>query len=193
MIFDARYAVYNDGYSYILGAKHPEALGKRIFEIWPEVESTVGEMLKAVLSEGRVWELTNIPLVLERPLPGINSPSSLSLFFFPCLSSPLPLPLSPPSPSPLLFTLPLLLPGSLSSLRLPLRNISFACYSVVAIDETYFTATYSPVCSTTDDTPLAAWCVTHDTTSNVIGERRLETLRALADCSSSLSDRFDKF
>src|ERR1044071_7862789 len=34
--------IYNDGYLPILGAKHPEALGARFREVWPEAQDQLG-------------------------------------------------------------------------------------------------------------------------------------------------------
>ncbi len=38
--FSKRYLVYNDGYSHILGSKHPDALGMGILDVWPEIRGT---------------------------------------------------------------------------------------------------------------------------------------------------------
>jgi PAS domain S-box-containing protein len=45
--------IYNDGYLPILGAKHPEALGKRFREIWPEVQDQLGSLHHELLSGDR--------------------------------------------------------------------------------------------------------------------------------------------
>jgi PAS domain S-box-containing protein len=45
--------IYNDGYLPILGAKHPEALGKRFREIWPEVQDQLGALHHELLSGDR--------------------------------------------------------------------------------------------------------------------------------------------
>ncbi len=37
-----------------------------------------------------------------------------------------------------------------------------------------------------DGPPVAVWCITHDITPHVVGERRLAMLRELADCSKWL-------
>src|ERR1051326_8567207 len=45
--------IYNDGYLPILGAKHPEALGARFREIWPEVQDQLGSLHHDLLSGQR--------------------------------------------------------------------------------------------------------------------------------------------
>ena len=45
--------IYNDGYLPILGGKHPEALGARFREIWPEVQDQLGSLHHDLLSGKR--------------------------------------------------------------------------------------------------------------------------------------------
>src|ERR1043165_730938 len=45
--------IYNDGYLPILGEKHPEALGARFDEIWPEVQEQLGSLHRELLSGKR--------------------------------------------------------------------------------------------------------------------------------------------
>src|SRR5689334_6623927 len=45
--------IYNDGYLPILGEKHPEALGARFREIWPEVQDQLGSLHQDLLSGKR--------------------------------------------------------------------------------------------------------------------------------------------
>jgi hypothetical protein len=45
--------IYNDGYLPILGEKHPEALGARFREIWPEVQDQLGTLHHDLLSGSR--------------------------------------------------------------------------------------------------------------------------------------------
>ena len=45
--------IYNDGYLPILGDKHPEALGARFREIWPEVQDQLGSLHHDLLSGKR--------------------------------------------------------------------------------------------------------------------------------------------
>src|ERR1043166_6490125 len=45
--------IYNDGYQPILGGKHPEALGARFREVWPEVQDQLGSLHHDLLSGKR--------------------------------------------------------------------------------------------------------------------------------------------
>jgi PAS domain S-box-containing protein len=45
--------IYNDGYLPILGGKHPEALGARFRQIWPEVQDQLGALHHEILSGRR--------------------------------------------------------------------------------------------------------------------------------------------
>src|SRR3954451_676970 len=45
--------IYNDGYLPILGEKHPEALGARFRQIWPEVQDQLGTLHHDLLSGKR--------------------------------------------------------------------------------------------------------------------------------------------
>src|SRR3954447_26960503 len=45
--------IYNDGYLPILGEKHPEALGARFRQIWPEVQAQLGTLHHDLLSGKR--------------------------------------------------------------------------------------------------------------------------------------------
>src|SRR3954471_237389 len=45
--------IYNDGYLPILGGKHPEALGARFRQIWPEVQDQLGALHHQILSGRR--------------------------------------------------------------------------------------------------------------------------------------------
>src|ERR1044072_7386191 len=45
--------IYNDAYLPILGAKHPEALGARFREVWPEVQDQLGSLHHDLLSGKR--------------------------------------------------------------------------------------------------------------------------------------------
>src|ERR1700750_3024069 len=45
--------IYNDGYLPILGEKHPEALGARFREVWPEVQDQLGSLHHDLLSGKR--------------------------------------------------------------------------------------------------------------------------------------------
>ncbi len=57
--------LYNDGYSQILGSRHPGALGKAFADIWPEIWADISPIIdRALEGEGSFWE--NLPLVMER-------------------------------------------------------------------------------------------------------------------------------
>jgi two-component sensor histidine kinase/PAS domain-containing protein len=45
--------IYNDGYSPILGDKHPRALGLSFSEVWPEVQSQLRPLHEAILAGNR--------------------------------------------------------------------------------------------------------------------------------------------
>ena len=38
--------IYNDAYASILGSKHPWALGRPAYEVWPEIFDVIGPLLK---------------------------------------------------------------------------------------------------------------------------------------------------
>lgn len=58
--------LYNDAYGTILGAKHPQALGRPGRVVWPEIWDVIGPMLDGVLYEGRATWSENQCLVLHR-------------------------------------------------------------------------------------------------------------------------------
>ena len=108
---------YNDGYSKIIGDKHPHALGLRARDLWPEIWHIIGPMLEGVMQRGEATWSENLLLELER-----NG--------YP--------------------------------------------------EECYFTFSYSPI---RDESGGVGGVFTpvQETTSQVIGERRLRTLRDLAE------------
>jgi PAS domain S-box-containing protein len=108
---------YNDGYMKILGDKHPQALGLRAIELWPEIWHIIGPMLEGVIQRGEATWSENLLLELER-----------------------------------------------------------SGYP----EECYFTFSYSPI---RDESGGVGGVFTpvQETTSQVIGERRLRTLRDLAE------------
>ena len=59
---------YNDQYKPILmaGGKHPQALGKSMYDIWPEVWPTVGALHKQVLETGEEVHFDDYKFVLQR-------------------------------------------------------------------------------------------------------------------------------
>jgi PAS domain S-box-containing protein len=59
--------IYNDGYLPILGVKHPEALGARFREIWPEVQDQLGSLHHELLSgERKAMFAENLLLRIRR-------------------------------------------------------------------------------------------------------------------------------
>lgn len=57
--------LYNDSYSPILGAKHPEALGRPFQQIWAEIWPDISPIVdRALAGEATFWE--NLPLTMER-------------------------------------------------------------------------------------------------------------------------------
>jgi PAS domain S-box-containing protein len=57
--------LYNDGYSEILGAKHPGAMGRPFMEVWSEVASDLQPIVEETLS-GKPVHMDDITLFLER-------------------------------------------------------------------------------------------------------------------------------
>lgn len=57
--------LYNDAYAVIAGAKHPEILGRSVFEAWPEVTDLHREVMAAVFA-GSSLSYRDLPLVLHR-------------------------------------------------------------------------------------------------------------------------------
>ncbi|HZP85733.1 MAG TPA: ATP-binding protein [Burkholderiales bacterium] len=58
--------LYNDAYRPILGTKHPNALGQRGCECWPEIWHVIGPMLERVLANGTATAAADLLLLLER-------------------------------------------------------------------------------------------------------------------------------
>ena len=58
--------IYNDGYLPILGEKHPEALGARFREVWPEVQDQLGSLHHDLLSGQRQAMFAEDMLLLIR-------------------------------------------------------------------------------------------------------------------------------
>ena len=57
--------LYNDPYAEILGAKHPQALGRRFGEVWAEIWPDIGPLIEAAMT-GRATYRENLPLVMNR-------------------------------------------------------------------------------------------------------------------------------
>jgi signal transduction histidine kinase len=58
--------LYNDAYSPMLGAKHPQALGQRCSVCWAEIWDTIGPMLDGVTRTGEATWSDDLPLVVNR-------------------------------------------------------------------------------------------------------------------------------
>ena len=57
---------YNDAYIPVLGARHPDALGRAASGIWAEIWDVVGAQAEIVMREGRATWNDSILLVMER-------------------------------------------------------------------------------------------------------------------------------
>jgi len=58
--------LYNDAYRQIIGAKHPDALGRPGRECWPEIWHIIGPMLEGVMQRGEATWSDDLLLMLER-------------------------------------------------------------------------------------------------------------------------------
>lgn len=113
--------LYNDAYIPMLGAKHPEALGKPGREAWGDIWEVIGPMLARVMETGEATWSENQLLVMQR----------------------------------LGYT-----------------------------EETYFTFSYSPIYDQEGKRP-GIFCAVSETTAQVLGERRLDTLREVGARASA--------
>ncbi|HVL76645.1 MAG TPA: PAS domain-containing protein, partial [Noviherbaspirillum sp.] len=57
--------IYNDAYAELLGARHPAALGRAFWDIWPEVKGEIGPVIRTALGGETVY-IENQPLTLLR-------------------------------------------------------------------------------------------------------------------------------
>ena len=60
-----RILLYNDGYSTMLGARHPRAFARPFFETWPEVGEAVGSLMDRVFA-GEPIHMEDLTLTLYR-------------------------------------------------------------------------------------------------------------------------------
>ncbi len=60
-----RALIYNDAYAPMLGARHPGALGRPFFEVWPEIRREVGPLMDQVFA-GHPVHMDDLPLTLHR-------------------------------------------------------------------------------------------------------------------------------
>lgn len=58
--------IYNDAYKYIIGTKHPAALGQPGKECWAEIWDVIGPMLENVMTKGIANYPRDLLLLLER-------------------------------------------------------------------------------------------------------------------------------
>jgi signal transduction histidine kinase/CheY-like chemotaxis protein len=57
--------LYNDPYAEILGAKHPQAMGRRFYEIWSEIWADISPLIDAAMA-GHATYREDLPLVMNR-------------------------------------------------------------------------------------------------------------------------------
>lgn len=57
--------LYNDAYAEILGARHPQALGRPFQDIWPEIWSDIRPLIDRALA-GEATFSENLPLTMRR-------------------------------------------------------------------------------------------------------------------------------
>jgi len=57
--------LYNDAYAEILGAKHPDAIGRRFSEIWSEIWTDISPLIDAAMA-GQATYREDLPLVMNR-------------------------------------------------------------------------------------------------------------------------------
>ena len=60
-----RILLYNDTYAPMLGGRHPDALGRPFFEVWPEVRREVGSLMDQVFA-GQPVHMDDLTLTLHR-------------------------------------------------------------------------------------------------------------------------------
>lgn len=58
--------LYNDGYAPMLAGRHPDALGRPFFEVWPEVTEELTPLFDAV-GRGEPVHMADLALELDRP------------------------------------------------------------------------------------------------------------------------------
>jgi PAS domain S-box-containing protein len=58
--------IYNDGYLKILGDKHPDALGRPVREVYPEIWDQIGPLLRDVYANGKAVWFEDLCLPIER-------------------------------------------------------------------------------------------------------------------------------
>ncbi|MET9225784.1 chemotaxis protein CheB [Lentzea sp. NPDC003310] len=58
--------LYNDAYSEIIRERHPDALGRSVFQVWPDAATTFGPVLRQVLDTGTAVRLVDQSFVVNR-------------------------------------------------------------------------------------------------------------------------------
>jgi PAS domain S-box-containing protein len=58
--------LYNDAFIPMIGGKHPSALGRRLFDSWPELRPTIESVLQRVLTAGKAAVVENLLHVNDR-------------------------------------------------------------------------------------------------------------------------------
>jgi PAS domain S-box-containing protein len=71
-----RTLLYNDSYSPMLGARHPQAFGRPFFDVWPEVSKEIGDLMDKVFA-GEPVHMDDLELTLHR-----NGPPEKASFSF---------------------------------------------------------------------------------------------------------------
>ena len=60
-----RVLLYNDAYSELLGRKHPAAMGRNFYAVWPEVKAELTPLFDRVFA-GQAVQMADLSLVLDR-------------------------------------------------------------------------------------------------------------------------------
>ena len=60
-----RTLLYNDAYAPMLGARHPAALGRPFFDVWPEIRQEVDALMDQVFA-GHPVHMDDLELTLHR-------------------------------------------------------------------------------------------------------------------------------
>lgn len=63
---DDHILLYNDGYAPMLANRHPDALGRPFFDVWPEVRDELTPLFDAVV-RGEPVNMADLVLDLDRP------------------------------------------------------------------------------------------------------------------------------
>ncbi|GGM86982.1 hypothetical protein GCM10011609_24440 [Lentzea pudingi] len=58
--------LYNDSYRDLISERHPEALGRSVFQVWPDAATTFGPALRQVLDTGTAVRLVDQSFVVNR-------------------------------------------------------------------------------------------------------------------------------